>query len=147
MSFLVAPPTSKHSPVADKIMEDSTGVSSATSSSSTAAGLASLSRPQMKIKVISRSKLDYVRQSDKDMHKVQRNFDPRLHPFEKAIEYTRALNATKLDKVFAKPFVFALNEHRDSVFCMSSRVGSLVQLYSGACDGGLSIHLTHLYLY
>ena len=99
-------------------------------------GIAGASRPQMKIKVISRSKLDYVRQSTKDMHKVQRNVDPRLHPFEKAIEYTRALNAVKLDKVFAKPFVFALNEHRDSVYCMASRAGSLVQLYSGACDGG-----------
>ncbi len=30
--------------------------------------------------------------------------DPQLHPFEKAREYTRALNATKLDKVQMKLF-------------------------------------------
>jgi hypothetical protein len=59
-----------------------------------------LSRPKMKIQVISRSKQDYVRTSDKDLHKLQRNADPKLHPFEKAREYTRALNAVKLDKVY-----------------------------------------------
>ena len=103
---------------------------------STSVGISAMSRPKMKINVISRSKLDYVRQSTKDMHKVQRNVDPALHPFEKAREYTRALNAVKLDKMFAKPFVFALNEHKDSVYCMGARSGSLVHLLSGACDGG-----------
>jgi len=48
---------------------------------------------------------------------VHRNLDPALHPFEKAIEYTRALNAVKLDRVFAKPFVAAL-PHSDGVTCL-----------------------------
>ena len=95
-----------------------------------------MSKPAMKISVISRSEQDYVRQSSKDMHKVQRNADPKLHPFEKAREYTRALNAVKLDKLFAKPFVAALSDHRDSVYCMNTVPNSLIHLVSGACDGG-----------
>ena len=35
-----------------------------------------------------------------------------------AKEYTRALNATKLDRVFAKPFLYALDSHCDGVYCM-----------------------------
>ena len=36
--------------------------------------------------------------------------DPALHPFEKAREYTRALNATKLERMFAKPFLAQLGD-------------------------------------
>ncbi len=102
-----------------------------------AAGISALSRPApMKVQVISRSKQDYIRSSDKDMHKVHRNADPKLHPFEKAREFTRALNAVKLDKMFAKPFVYALSDHHDSIYCLNTLPNSLVHLLSGACDGG-----------
>ena len=36
---------------------------------------------------------------------VPRNYDPELHQFQAAHEYTRALGAAKLDRVFAKPFL------------------------------------------
>jgi hypothetical protein len=36
---------------------------------------------------------------------MQRNLDPALHPFAKAREYTRALQATKMERMFAAPFV------------------------------------------
>lgn len=50
------------------------------------------------------------------------NLDPALHPFAKEREYTRALNATKLGKLFAKPFVAALSGHLDGVYCLRRHV-------------------------
>ncbi|KAJ3196780.1 DDB1- and CUL4-associated factor 13, partial [Entophlyctis luteolus] len=55
----------------------------------------------MKIKALSRSDADHVRATTGDIHRLARNTDPALHPFEKAREYTRALNAAKLDRLFA----------------------------------------------
>ena len=52
----------------------------------------------MKVKTINRAETDYSRDRVTDLHKVHRNLDPALHPFEKAVEYTRALNAVKLDR-------------------------------------------------
>ena len=52
----------------------------------------------MKVKTINRAETDYSRDRITDLHKVHRNLDPALHPFEKAVEYTRALNAVKLDR-------------------------------------------------
>jgi hypothetical protein len=45
------------------------------------------------------------------------------------------LNATKLERVFAKPFIGALDGHRDGVNCMCKHPTSLSFLLSGACDG------------
>ena len=38
-----------------------------------------------------------------------------MNPFEVVREYQRALNATKLERVFAKPFVGSLEGHTDGV--------------------------------
>lgn len=73
------------------------------------------------------------------MLKVHRNPDPILHPFEQGREYTRALNAAKLDKMFAKPFVGALEGHMDGVFSMTTNRKSLVSFVSGACDGEIKV--------
>eukprot|EP01031_Cornospumella_fuschlensis_P036713 gene36713-44536_t len=89
----------------------------------------------MKIKTISRTEEDYVRKSKLDIVKVHRNRDPVVHPFERAREYARAVVATKLDKIFAKPFVGALDGHKDGVYCMSSVRSHLVPFISGSCDG------------
>lgn len=59
----------------------------------------------MKIKTLSRSEEKFTRECKGDVVKVFRNLEPALHPFDKAREYTRALTATKLDKMFAKPLV------------------------------------------
>lgn len=50
----------------------------------------------MKVKVINRSEEAYTRERAQDVQKVHRNLDPSLHPFEKAVEYTRALAAGQL---------------------------------------------------
>ncbi|XP_078585308.1 DDB1- and CUL4-associated factor 13-like [Branchiostoma floridae x Branchiostoma japonicum] len=93
----------------------------------------------MKIKMLSRNPDDYGRETKRDIQRLPRNYDPSLHPFEAAREYTRALNATKLERVFAKPFVGALDGHRDGVNCMAKHTGSLSTLLTGACDGEIKI--------
>lgn len=70
---------------------------------------------------------------------VPRNFDPSLHPFEVQREYVKALNAVKLERVFAKPFVGNLDGHSDGVSCMSKHPNRLSLLLSAAYDGEVSI--------
>lgn len=93
----------------------------------------------MKVKVISRNPDEYLRETKKDLHKIPRNYDPSQHPLESVREYVRALNATKLDKVFAKPFVGNLSGHRDGVCCIGKHPHRLSTLVSGAYDGEVRI--------
>lgn len=97
----------------------------------------------MKVKVISRNPDDYVRGSTQEINRAQRNLDPSLHPFEAAREYTRALNAAKLDRVFAKPFIASLDGHSDGIYCMKRNPLSLSCIASGACDGQVYNFLVH----
>lgn len=93
----------------------------------------------MKVKVLSRNPADYIRESKSDIHKLYRNLDPSLHPFEAPREYTRALNAVKLERVFAKPFVGSLDGHTDGVNCIARHPRRLSVLLSGSCDGEVGI--------
>lgn len=69
-----------------------------------------------------------------------RNLDPALHPFERAREYTRALNATKLERIFAAPFLGQLgNGHVDGVYTMAKDPRSLERLASGSGDGVIKV--------
>lgn len=70
---------------------------------------------------------------------VKRNYDPALHPFESAREYVRALNATKLDRVFAKPFIGNLDGHKDGVSTFAKHPQSLSMLCSGSYDGEIRL--------
>ena len=89
-----------------------------------------------KVKVVSRNVEECTKERATDLRRVHKNADPALHPFEQGREYTRALNATKLERVFAKPFVAALGGHFDGVYCMARHPTSLTLLLSGAGDGG-----------
>lgn len=93
----------------------------------------------VKVKVLSRNPDEYVRETKYDIHKVPRNYDPTLHPFEAPREYVRALNATKLERVFAKPFLGSLEGHTDSVHCMTKHPTSLSTVLSGGCDGTVKL--------
>ncbi|CAL8247986.1 unnamed protein product [Lota lota] len=93
----------------------------------------------MKVKMLSRNPDDYVRETKYDIQRVPRNYDPTLNPFEVPREYTRALNATKLERVLAKPFLASLDGHRDAVNCMAKHSTSLSTLLSGACDGEVKV--------
>lgn len=66
---------------------------------------------------------------------LPKNPDPVLHPFQQARECTRALTAAKLERMNAKPFVGALEGHRDGVYCMAKNAGDLKMVVSGSADG------------
>ena len=70
---------------------------------------------------------------------VPRNYDPSLHPFEVPREYVRAVNMTKLERVFAKPFLGSLDGHRDGIHRLCTHPTSLSHLLSGACDGEVGV--------
>jgi len=74
-----------------------------------------------------------------DIYLVPRNYDPKLHPFEVPREYQRALNAVKLDKIFSKPFIGALDGHKDVVQCLMKHPSKLSLMVSGACDGQIKV--------
>ncbi|KAF6155800.1 hypothetical protein GIB67_039131 [Kingdonia uniflora] len=89
----------------------------------------------MKVKVISRSVDEFTRERSNDLQRVFRNFDPNLRPQEKSIEYVRGLNAAKLEKIFARPFVGAMEGHIDAVSCMAKNPNHLKGIFSGSMDG------------
>lgn len=90
----------------------------------------------MKIKTISRSSDDYVPVSNQESARQPRNLDPDLHPFERAREYTRALNSVKMDKMFAAPFICQMGMgHVDGVYSMAKNPKSLGVMASGSGDG------------
>ena len=92
----------------------------------------------MKIKILTRNPKEHTREKVGDLFRQSKNADPALHPFEREREYIRALNSTKLDKVFAKPFVGAMDApHFDAVCSMSKHPESLAVLLSGDMSGEL----------
>jgi len=93
----------------------------------------------MKVKVISRNPEDYMRGSTSEIDKVPRNLDPDLHPFEAAREYTQALNAAKLERVFAKPFIGSLDGHSDGINCLRRHPKKVSVIASGCCDGQIKL--------
>ncbi|CCU97714.1 unnamed protein product [Malassezia sympodialis ATCC 42132] len=93
----------------------------------------------MKIKALTRSLDDHTPARLGDAAPVQRNLDPTMHPFDKPREYTRALNAAKLDRLFAKPFVAALEGHIDGVYALARHPKRLDVLASGSGDGDIRL--------
>ncbi|CAA0396802.1 unnamed protein product [Arabidopsis thaliana] len=93
----------------------------------------------MKIKTLSRSVDEYTRERSQDLQRVFHNFDPSLRPMEKAVEYQRALTAAKLEKIFARPFVGAMDGHRDGVSCMAKNPNYLKGIFSASMDGDIRL--------
>ncbi|PKU83402.1 DDB1- and CUL4-associated factor 13 [Dendrobium catenatum] len=93
----------------------------------------------MKVKIISRSTDDFTRERSQDLQKVFRNYDPNLRSQERGVEYTRALNAAKLEKIFARPFVGAMDGHIDAVSCMAKNPNHLKGIFSGSMDGDIRL--------
>ncbi|KAG2736746.1 hypothetical protein G9P44_000836 [Scheffersomyces stipitis] len=90
----------------------------------------------MKIKTIKRSSETYVPVRNTQESALPRNLNPALHPFERAREYTKALTATKMERMFAQPFVGQLGDgHRDGVYCIAKNFSTTNQVASGSGDG------------
>lgn len=69
---------------------------------------------------------------------MNQNLDPNFHPLESLHEYLRSVNAAKLEKIFAKPFVGAL-EHTDCITSMSTNPKSPNSLLTGSSDGDIRL--------
>ncbi|CAI4224124.1 unnamed protein product [Auanema sp. JU1783] len=93
----------------------------------------------MKVKVLSRNPDDYQRETNKDIHKLVRNWNAPEDPFQAQTEYTRAMNATKLERVFAKPFVASFDGHMEGVNVLAKHPDRPSTIISGARDGQVKI--------
>lgn len=71
---------------------------------------------------------------------TSRNLNPLMHPFARARERTRALNAAKMDRIFAKPFIDSLEGHIDAVEVIARQPDSLTTIASGSWEGGIILH-------
>ena len=89
----------------------------------------------MKIKLLTRSEEQSTRGAATEQHRLHKNADPKLHPFERAREYTRAVRAVKVERMFAKPFIGAMDDHSDTVMCAATSPTSLAAFITGAADG------------
>lgn len=94
----------------------------------------------MKIKVLNRSLEDHLPSSSTSTAPISRNLDPALHPFSRPREYTRALAAAKLERMFSKPFVASLEGHGDGLYSMTKdESGGLSRVASGSGDGEVRV--------
>ncbi|MCP9260696.1 DDB1- and CUL4-associated factor 13 [Dirofilaria immitis] len=93
----------------------------------------------MRVKVLSRNPIDYQRETKNDIYKAPRSFKLPEDPFQVQVEYTRALNAAKLNRVFAKPFISSLDGHNDGVSVLCKHPLRLPVIFSGGRDGQVRI--------
>ncbi|KAK4190163.1 WD40-repeat-containing domain protein [Podospora australis] len=93
----------------------------------------------MKIKALTRP--TSVQQAPgSDVSRAPRNLAPEIHPFERAREYQRALNAVKLERMFAKPFLGQLGEgHVQGIYSMCKDKNDISSVASGSGDGVVKV--------
>jgi WD repeat and SOF domain-containing protein 1 len=93
----------------------------------------------MKIKALTRAS-SAQQAPGTDIQRAPRNLAPEIHPFERAREYQRALNAVKLERMFAKPFLGQLGSgHVQGVYSMCKNQSSLSTVASGSGDGVVKV--------
>uniref|UniRef100_A0A914QNQ0 Uncharacterized protein n=1 Tax=Panagrolaimus davidi TaxID=227884 RepID=A0A914QNQ0_9BILA len=79
----------------------------------------------LKIKVISDH---YEHETKHDTYKVHQKNGGNEDPLRHAVEYTHAMNAAKLERVFAKPFIACLDGHNEGVGILSKHTLRLSNL-------------------
>ena len=89
----------------------------------------------VKLNVVTRTEKDFQRETKHDIHRVHRSLDPINHPHSRAREYQRAVVASKIQKIFAKPFLFSLDAHSDGISCFGKAYERLENIASGGFDG------------
>lgn len=107
------------------------------------ASLRNTSRPpphKMKVSVLQHAPETHLPTRPGDPTPTFRNLDPLMHPFSRARERTRALNAAKMERMFAKPFIDSLEGHIDAVEVLARLPDSLTTIASGSWDGGILVH-------
>lgn len=94
----------------------------------------------MKVKALSRSQASTTRSSIHDIRLTHKNLNPTSHPQARAREYTRAVTAAKLDRMFAQPFLGELKGgHVDAVTSMAICRTNLCPVVTGCVDGTVRI--------
>uniref|UniRef100_A0AC34RED0 DDB1- and CUL4-associated factor 13 n=1 Tax=Panagrolaimus sp. JU765 TaxID=591449 RepID=A0AC34RED0_9BILA len=93
----------------------------------------------MKVKVISRNPDHYQRETKLDLFKVPQFIRDKEDPLQPAVEYTRALNAAKLNRLFAKPFLASFEGHNDAVNVLAKHPLRLNCALSGGRDGQVRV--------
>lgn len=91
------------------------------------------------MKAISRAEEEYVGERPGDVASMPRNPDPAEHPQAAATEYTRALNASKLGRLFAAPLVGSLDGHSDGVTSLARSHTDVHTLATGSADGEIRL--------
>ena len=76
------------------------------------------------------------------MQRVSRNVAPHLHPPARATEVHRAIQSAKVDKMLARPFLFALQGHSDGIYTLTRSRKSVAFAATGSADG--EVRLWHL---
>ncbi|OON22577.1 hypothetical protein X801_01519 [Opisthorchis viverrini] len=67
------------------------------------------------------------------------NYDAAEHPFSAEREYIRAVNAAKLQRMMAKPFLGALEGTTEQMVCLSLNSETLGLAVFGTADGKVKI--------
>ena len=93
----------------------------------------------VKISTVTRTPKSNTRDTKYDLHRVNRITGMRANPFQAARELKRASNAAKLSKIFAKPFLGAMQGHSDYVCCIAKSCLDLNVLVSAGFDGEVLI--------
>jgi WD repeat and SOF domain-containing protein 1 len=94
----------------------------------------------MKIQTLQRNINSVERECSGDLKREARNLNPQYHPMQRAREYTRAVTAAKMDRMFAKPLMGNFGYgHRDAVMCSAVSRRSLLPLVSGSADGVIKL--------
>ncbi|RDA88474.1 hypothetical protein CP532_6653 [Ophiocordyceps camponoti-leonardi (nom. inval.)] len=93
----------------------------------------------MKIKAISRP-ISSHQAAGSDAIRLPRNLDSALHPFERAREYQRALNAVKLERMHAAPLIGQLGRgHVDGVYALAKDPSATDRLATASGDGVVKV--------
>ena len=94
----------------------------------------------MKIKVLHLDPAQYTVKKPGDRVPLVRNPGAILTqtPNHRQREYMRALAAVKLGRMFAKPFVAALDGHSDSVEVIARSRSLLTPIFTGSADGSIN---------
>ncbi|KAH9976620.1 WD40 repeat-like protein [Lactifluus volemus] len=94
----------------------------------------------VKISVLQHAPSSHLPARPGDPTPTHRNLDPLQHPFARARERIRALNAAKMERMFSKPFVAALEGHADAVEVLARRPNSITDVASASWDGEVIVH-------
>ena len=93
----------------------------------------------MKFRALSRSDDEFARPSTADTPRSFVNRDSGIHAMSRATEYTRALRATKNERIFAKPLVCAMSEHLTGAVTCLCRPMATSETMAFAGEGAVGV--------